>query len=120
MKWARQNYAILPLYHIFVEDDFFVCTEHLLYQTTLLRNLPPDQRKFSFRTGFPMWDGFDDSSSFLTRDIVQVFADNYPLDHFNCTSLADSGGYYLSHPVPTHRALSLIQMDTPPFHATLP
>ena len=91
MKWARQNYAILPLYHVFVEDDFFVCTEHLLYQTTLLRNLPPDQRKFSFRTGFPMWDGFDDSSTFLTRDIVQVFADNYPMDHFNCSSLADSG-----------------------------
>jgi len=68
-RWAKLHYPVLPWYHVYVEDDFFVCTENLLFQTTLLRNLPPDRRARPFRTGFPMWDGFDDSSTFMSRYI---------------------------------------------------
>jgi hypothetical protein len=48
-------------YHVFVEDDSFVCTENVLHQTTILRNFLPDKKGLPFRTGWPMYDGFDDS-----------------------------------------------------------
>ena len=82
-KWAVQNYPIMPMYHVYVEDDFFVCTENLLHQMTLLRNLSPEKRP-PFRTGWPLWDGFDDSSTIMSREIAQVFADHYPSDDLNC------------------------------------
>jgi hypothetical protein len=84
--FAKQNYPMMPLYHVYVEDDFFVCTENLLHQMTILRNLSPQKRP-AFRTGWPLWDGFDDSSTIMSREIAQVFADHYPSDDLNCKGL---------------------------------
>lgn len=51
-------------YHVFVEDDSFMCTENLLYQVSLLHNKSINSNH-SFRTGTAMYDGFDDSSTFM-------------------------------------------------------
>ena len=37
-----------------------------------------------------MYDGFDDSSTFMSGSIAQIFAENYPQDNFNCSEMADS------------------------------
>lgn len=70
-------------YHVFVEDDSFVCTQNLLHQVALLSQTAHK----SFRTGTSMFDGFDDSSTFMTRDIAMVFAKHYMEDGLNCSKL---------------------------------
>ena len=32
----------------------------------------------ALRAGYPMYDGFDDSSTFMSREIVLAFAEHYP------------------------------------------
>lgn len=76
-KWAKYNKKMAH-YHVYVEDDSFVCTENLIHQTNILRNMNTSEKVLPFRTGFSMWDGFDDSSTFMSREITQAFADHYP------------------------------------------
>ena len=89
-KWA---YAMnrLALYHVYTEDDSYLCMENLLHQFLHLRslNVPPNMR--NWRMGDPKWDGYDDNLSFLTQDIVRAFALHYPEPGFNCSKLADDG-----------------------------
>ena len=74
MRWAASNRPSTE-YYVFVEDDSFICTENLIHQALLLYNrssllsdrvqptLPPQ----SFRAGTSMYDGFDDSSTIMTK-----------------------------------------------------
>ena len=71
-------------YHVFVEDDSFVCTENLLHQLVLLHNSSLRQNH-SFRAGTAMYDGFDDSSTLMTRDIATAFATHYLENGMNCS-----------------------------------
>jgi hypothetical protein len=36
--------------------------------------MPREQRGWPFRIGTPMWDGFDDSSTFMSREVALAFA----------------------------------------------
>lgn len=53
IKWAFSNKK-LASYFVFVEDDSFMCTGNLLYQLSLLHNLPNQKEKHSFITGTRM------------------------------------------------------------------
>ena len=44
----------------------------------------------SFRTGYTLFDGFDDSSTIMTKDIAIAFAQHYPEPGFDCGQIADS------------------------------
>lgn len=94
LKWAVQQQQYqrhqLAEYHVMVEDDSFVCTENLLHQLTLLYNrFHSSNQSHSFSTGTPMFDGFDDSSTIMTKDLVQLFAAHYGEAGFNCSNLVD-------------------------------
>lgn len=89
LRWAYQHNAMAS-YHLFVEDDSFVCTGNVLHQTSLLRSLPPAERGFPFRTGTPMYDGYDDSSTFMSKEVALAFALHYPEPGFNCTQIIDT------------------------------
>ena len=89
MKWAEINDKMAE-YHVYTEDDSFVCTENILHQTTILRNLAEKEKFLPFRTGTPMWDGFDDSSTFMSKEVAVAFAQHYPEDNFNCSRLTDN------------------------------
>ena len=65
VKWAKENNAMAE-YFVFVEDDSFVCTENLLHQTNLLF-IRSNTISQSFRAGTSMYDGFDDSSTIMTK-----------------------------------------------------
>ena len=89
-KWALQNHK-MAAYHAYVEDDSFTCVDNLLHQLSLLIDLQNNGTKVpSIRAGTPMWDGFDDSSTLMSRDIAMVFATLYPSAGFNCSKMADS------------------------------
>ena len=89
MKWAEINDKMAE-YHVYTEDDSFVCTENILHQTTILRNIAEKEKFLPFRTGTPMWDGFDDSSTFMSKEVAAAFAQHYPEDSFNCSRLSDN------------------------------
>lgn len=83
LKWVYNNYPKEVDYHVFVEDDSFTCTQNLLYQMALVKkNHPPN---YHFRAGWPMFDGFDDSSTIMDNGIAKVFADNYPSPKLSCS-----------------------------------
>lgn len=114
LRWSQRNEKVYE-YHAFVEDDSFVCVGNLLHQVSLLSSIKP----FSpFRTGTPMvssfssdggwnillkmpssltcfslqtqFDGFDDSSTFMSGEVAEIFAKYYPKDGFNCSVIVDS------------------------------
>jgi len=96
LRWAREA-GLRPLYHTFVEDDSFVCTENLLHQLSLLsfnsttgKRLPADSP--IFRTGTPMYDGFDDSSTIMSGAIADALGEHYLRDRpeLNCSKVIDS------------------------------
>lgn len=98
LKYVHTLHSMVP-FHVFVEDDSFVCTENLLHQCRLLRPYFDQDSKISttehsmalpFRTGTFMFDGFDDSSTFMTREIADIFQQHYPSSGFNCSSIIDS------------------------------
>ena len=89
-KWALQNHK-MAAYHAYVEDDSFTCVDNLLHQLRLLTALQRNGTKVpSIRAGTPMYDGFDDSSTLMSRDIAMVFATLYPSVGFNCSKMADA------------------------------
>jgi hypothetical protein len=105
MRYARDN-GKMAEFHAFVEDDSFVCMENLLHQANLLLakssavTIPPpkmtkggeDGRAAAavvFRTGTGMFDGFDDSSTFMTKEVAMAFADHYGEEGINCTHVVD-------------------------------
>jgi hypothetical protein len=49
-KWAKINFK-MAMYHVFVEDDSFLCTRHLLHLTSILSNMTKEERGLPFRTG---------------------------------------------------------------------
>jgi hypothetical protein len=72
-KWAKLNDK-MALYHVYVEDDSYVCTENLIHQTTLLKHVPVEKKLLPFRTGTLMRvQGFDDSSTFMGREVGHYF-----------------------------------------------
>jgi hypothetical protein len=95
-------------YHIFVEDDSYVCMNHLLYQLQRIEDRVNNINRsttssssssssttssilsVSFRTGTTMYDGFDDSSTIMTKDIALLFMKYYPNHNFNCDFLVHS------------------------------
>lgn len=76
---------LLGIINVFVEDDSFICTENLIYQASLLyhhsiqTNIPIP----SLRTGTRMYDGYDDSSTIISSDLVRIFHENYG-NKINC------------------------------------
>jgi hypothetical protein len=98
-------------FHVFVEDDSFVCLENLLHQLGLLEprigdkkpapapgagvgagaenkssspgpvtdSLQPGQHVQGrpFRTGTSLWDGWDDSSTIMSREVAVAFVRHY-------------------------------------------
>lgn len=89
MRYAR-DHGKMAEFHAFVEDDSFACTQNLLAQTALLhaKSLETGKRH-SFRTGTAMFDGFDDSSTLMTRDVALAFADHYEQE-LNCSHVLDN------------------------------
>lgn len=86
-KWALKN-DHMAQYHAWVEDDSFVCTEHLLYQMTLLAARSSESRR-EFRTGHPLYDGFDDSSTLMSRGVAMALAQKWPGPGLNCSAVLD-------------------------------
>ena len=88
LKWAKKNGKIVS-FHTFVEDDSYVCTGNLLHQLEKIRG---KRRDLSFRTGFKLFDGFDDSSSIMSNDVASFFADHYLVDNaaLNCSHIVAS------------------------------
>ncbi|RYH17976.1 hypothetical protein EON65_27820 [archaeon] len=75
-------------YYVLVEDDSYVCTENLLYQFNLLYALSQSTlRHIYFRTGTPLYDGYDDSSTLMDAHSAHVFAEHYPSEELNCNEL---------------------------------
>lgn len=88
MRYARDN-GKMAEFHVFVEDDSFICTENLLHQASMLHNKSAQLgSRHSFRTGTAMFDGFDDSSTFMTRDVALAFANHYDTD-LRCSQVMD-------------------------------
>jgi hypothetical protein len=105
MRWARDAFSLdrLPLFHVYVEDDSFTCMDNLLHQTSLLENIMYpralvdgngrrllDPTHKSFRSGYPQRDGFDDSSTFMNKEIVEAFLQYYPSEGFDCAKLLNN------------------------------
>ncbi len=93
LRWALES-GLRPEYHVFVEDDSFVCTENLLHQLSVL-SLRSRQRGKTvplFRAGTRMYDGFDDSSTIMSGAIGEAFARHYLRDRMelNCSKVIDS------------------------------
>jgi hypothetical protein len=74
-------------YHVYVEDDSFICSENLIFQLSLLYNISKTRPTTEFRTGTPMYDGFDDSSTIMSSKISRSFVRHYLEDNFNCSRI---------------------------------
>jgi hypothetical protein len=81
----------VAVFNVFVEDDSFACIENLLYQAAILKNISQAiQTKIpEFRTGTPLYDGFDDSSTIMSAGIVTHFARFYPSLGLSCEHVFD-------------------------------
>lgn len=106
MKWALHHHHDAD-FHVFVEDDSFMCTENLLHQVKLLAaRTKADKNKLKadhndkttivtaafrpFIAGTTRRDGFDDAATFFPRSIAEAFAHNYPSSTYNCSRAIDS------------------------------
>jgi len=87
--WARYANR-MARYHLYTEDDSYVCTENLLHQLSLLRRLNITGIDRNWRIGDPKWDGYDDNLTLMTKDIAEAFT-HYPEPGFNCSRHADDG-----------------------------
>jgi hypothetical protein len=93
LKWVKAHAdstnTQMPSFHAFVEDDSIVCVGNLLHQLTAVRAASPSP---TFRTGFKLFDGFDDSSTIMSGDVASYFADHYLVDSeaLNCSHIIDS------------------------------
>jgi hypothetical protein len=93
MKYALEHKFVAD-YYAFVEDDSYMCTENLLHQSALLKkkaeaSTSTGTTPVSFRTGTFMFDGFDDSSTFMTKDVAVAFAHHYGEHGLNCSNILD-------------------------------
>jgi len=89
-RWAHE-FNKMAWYHLWTEDDSYVCSENLLHQLSLLRDVNATGRAANWRAGDPKWDGFDDNLSIMTKGVVQAFALHYPAPGFNCSRHVDDG-----------------------------
>ena len=87
LKWAQANGMIGALFHAFVEDDSFVCTDHVLFQAESYHHA---HHQRPFRTGTKLWSGYDDSFSLLSSEVASAFASHYPSSGFNCSHIVDT------------------------------
>eukprot|EP01031_Cornospumella_fuschlensis_P028395 gene28395-34282_t len=86
-QYGMSRYPNLQ-YYILVEDDSYVCTENMLIQFNLLYTLSQSaKRHIFFRTGTPLYDGFDDSSTLIDARTAHLFAQHYPYEDLNCNEL---------------------------------
>lgn len=85
LRWT-QEHRKMAHYHAFVEDDSYMCVENLLYQCALLKEHSSPSAK-PFRTGTAMFDGFDDSSTFMSKEVAVAFANHYWEPGFNCSNV---------------------------------
>jgi len=65
---------------------------NVIYQSTMLlrleeRRISEGQSPLVIRTGTPMFDGFDDSSTFMSGAIAQAFVSHYPESGFDCPNV---------------------------------
>lgn len=86
MQHIRRMYEKVD-YYVFVEDDSFVCTDNLLHQMSLLHHLSAAQQMSEFRTGTPMYDGYDDSSTIMSSRVAEVFVKHYLEPGLDCPAL---------------------------------
>jgi len=92
LQWANNNNYINAIFHAFIEDDSFVCIDHVLYQANLYQNSNNNNNK-PFRTGTRLWSGYDDSFTLLSKEVALIFALYYPSNGFNCSHIVDSTQY---------------------------
>lgn len=88
LKWIYKFYPKEVDYHAFVEDDSYTCTKNLLYQLVQVKKNQAPQ--YHFRAGWPMYDGFDDSSTIMDNEIAKTFALHYPSPQLNCSVIEDA------------------------------
>jgi hypothetical protein len=82
MRWA-QAHNRMAAFHAYMEDDGFICVRNLLYQVAILRRL--NGTLTPFRTGYELGSrGFDDSSTFMSREVAEAFATHYLSGTFAC------------------------------------
>ena len=85
MKWIISNNCVASMI-VFVEDDSFICMKNLIYQANLLHN---SQVNFlPYRTGTPMYDGYDDSSTIMSKEVIESFNLGYPFNGLNCSNIS--------------------------------
>ena len=97
MRWAAVNYHHVK-YHVYSEDDSFVCVGNLLYQLQCLEARRANATAVfnetvikPWRTGTAMFDGFDDSSTLMSGDLALLFVANYPQNPLlRCRHILDS------------------------------
>lgn len=107
MKYSVDTYGLdqLPLFHAYVEDDSYNCIDNLLHQTQILTDMmyptttiapsgnltrKRNPQYSPFRGGFSRGDGFDDSSTFMTKEVVEAFHKYYPSPGFDCMEVVNS------------------------------
>ena len=109
MKYAVDTYGLdqVPLFHAYVEDDSYNCIDNLLHQTQILTDMMYPTTTVSvsgsgnltrsrnpqyapFRGGFERAGGFDDSSTFMTKEVVEAFYKYYPSPGFDCMEVVNS------------------------------
>lgn len=87
-KYAVQS-DFRATYHLYVEDDSFVHMRNLMFQLQTLEEMRSNGVSIpDFRTGFPKpyrRDGFDDSSTLMSRGVAETFASHYLLHDFHCS-----------------------------------
>lgn len=87
LQWSLANNMIHAVFHAFIEDDSFICTNHVLYQAELYYNII---NKRPIRSGTRLWSGYDDSFTLLSSEIAYIFAKHYPNNGFNCSHIIDT------------------------------
>ena len=83
-RWALDSQN-LAQYFLLVEDDSYSCLGNIEHQISSIESSTHPVPLI--RAGTPMFDGFDDSSTFMSGQIAAVFAKHYPSSQFDCSQI---------------------------------
>ncbi len=84
-QWALGSNNLAE-YFLLVEDDSYSCLGNVEYQISSIIHNSTGPTPL-IRAGTPMFDGFDDSSTFLSGKIAAAFAKYYPSPKFDCSQI---------------------------------
>ena len=74
----------MALYHAYIEDDSFLCTENLLHQVTILKNIPEGQRGLPIRTGMQVKKWLIKANYLIKVNIIIYYDALHNVYHSNC------------------------------------